>query len=129
MFETDAGTTWRNFSIPWHDPAFDANTPLGKVRINEWLESQIRPVDAVLMLDSVYKVNSTRKWLKLEVGIARSFGKPVFALPEEGNNDVSVEVADMCDGVVPWDPPTIAATIERCQSVRPAPGQLSPSLT
>lgn len=113
MFEADSEATWRNFSIPWHDPAFDANTPLGKTRLNEWLESQIRPADAVLLLDSVYKVNSTRKWLRLEVEIARGFGKPVFALPERGVTEVATEVADMCDEVLPWDVSDIAAAIER----------------
>jgi hypothetical protein len=113
MFERDDGAIWRNFSIPWHDPAFDANTPLGKTRLRQWLESQIRPASAVLFLDSVYAVKSTRKWLDLEVAIARDLGLPVFGLPAAGAEAMSPEAAAMCDETVEWDPSAVAAALAR----------------
>jgi hypothetical protein len=44
MLDHCDGVKWRNFSVPWHDPAMDANTEVGGRSIRNWLESQIVPV-------------------------------------------------------------------------------------
>lgn len=106
------GLSWRNFSVPWHDPAIDSNTELGGRLIAEWLEQQISPVHAVLALDSVYAVGSARRWVHAEIDIARRLGKPVFALPARDKTEVSSALRGLCDDAVPWDAARIAARIE-----------------
>src|SRR5205814_9540882 len=51
-----AGFKWRNFSVPWYDPAMDPNTAVGGRFVRDWLEGQIQPSNVVLFLDSVYSV-------------------------------------------------------------------------
>lgn len=94
---------WRNFSVPWYDPALDPNTKLGEQLINTWLESQIIPADAVIFLDSVYAVKSARKWLDKEIKIARNHGKPILAVPTFGADGVSPAVEVLVDAVLPWN--------------------------
>ena len=106
-----AGFKWRNFSVPWYDPAMDPNTAVGGRFVRDWLEGQILPSSAVLFLDSVYAVKSARKWLDTELEIARAARKPVIALPPFGAVGVSLEVAEIVDQVVPWDGPIIARAI------------------
>lgn len=119
MLETDPSVAWRNFSIPWHDPAFDANTPLGKARLHEWLESQIRPADVILFLDGVYTAKSTRRWLALEIEIGRQLGKLILALPDMHEGTVRDEVAALCDDVISWDTKALAGAIKKHRSVSP----------
>jgi len=81
MLDALPGLSWRNFSVPWHDPAVDPNTPLGRRLILQWLEGQIAPVHACVFLFGVYAVKSNRRWLDLELEFARSHGKPLIGLP------------------------------------------------
>lgn len=104
---------WRNFSVPWYDPALDPNTPLGAKAIRAWIDGQIRPVMGMVLLDSVYAVKSTRKWLELEVELARTHAKPVVGLPARGASDVAAEVKSLVDEVVAWEPLQIIDTLER----------------
>lgn len=103
MLDTCAGLKWRNFSVPWHDPAMDANTEIGGKFIRNWLESQIIPVCGVILLNSVYETNSSRKWIDFEIEMARKHGKPIFAVPTYGETSVLPEVSKLSDEVVQWD--------------------------
>ncbi|MCB2263873.1 MAG: TIR domain-containing protein [Candidatus Thiosymbion ectosymbiont of Robbea hypermnestra] len=94
---------WRNFSVPWHDPAMDTNTEIGMRFIRNCLESQIVPVAGVILLNGVYETKSSRKWVDLEIEMARKHSKPVFAVPTFKQTDVLPEVREMSDMVVQWD--------------------------
>lgn len=105
------GFNWRNFSVPWHDPAFDPNTPEGGDFVRRTLDGQVRPAQAVILLMDVYATKSTRKWLDLEVELAKQFEIPVIAvLPRDGGEAGEVFVG--ADQTVPWQVTDIAATIE-----------------
>jgi hypothetical protein len=110
-----ASSNWRNFSLPWYDPALDPRTEKGS-RLVRWnLESQIIPVHAVFLLASVLVEPGTRKWLDLELDMARKHGKPVIAVPPWGETVVSKEVAARTDAVVGWDAPALLAAAGRTQ--------------
>lgn len=97
------GFEWRNFSLPWHDPAIDPNTDVGGYALREFLEGQIIPVHGVVFLSGVYGIESARRWLDLELQLARKHRKAVVALPALGRTDVPEEVRALCDAFAPWD--------------------------
>jgi len=104
MLDNIAELSWRNFSVPWHDPAMDANSEVGGQFIREWLETQIIPVDAVILLAGVYRIGSARKWLDLELEYAAKHKKIVIGLPAIGG-DIDTFPADLRNRVVavgPW---------------------------
>jgi hypothetical protein len=109
--------SWRNFSVPWYDPALDPNTPLGKELIHEWLEQQIIPAGGVILLSSVFENKSARKWVELEVTIARTHGKPIVGVPPFGQQNLSAEAATWIDRACGWDAKEIISALD----VRPAP--------
>lgn len=106
---------WRNFSVPWHDPAMDANTEVGGKFIRDWLEAQIIPVTGVILLNSVYETVSSRKWLDLEIEMARKHNKTILAVPNYGLNSVLPAVLAKSDVVVPWECLPIIAALDRCE--------------
>ena len=59
------GILWRNFSLPWHDPAISPNTEAGGRFIRSSLESQIIPVHVVVLLAGVYAIRSARLWVDM----------------------------------------------------------------
>ena len=95
--------SWRNFSLPWYDPALDPRTPEGGKIVRWNLEAQIIPVHAVLFLAGVWTEPGTHKWLEFELEMARKHNKPVLAVPAWGETEVAEEIRGRVDAVVGWD--------------------------
>jgi hypothetical protein len=109
------GLAWRNFSLPWHDPAMDPNSAVGGKFIRDFLETQIIPVHAVILLSGVYAIRSARRWLELEVEFARRHAKPVIGVPALGAPEVPPEVKSLCDATVGWDAAAIVAALDAAE--------------
>ncbi len=103
---------WRNFSLPWHDPAMDPNSTVGRKFIHDSLETQIIPAVGVVFLSGVYAVKSSQKWLDLEVTMAKKHGKPIIGLPPIGSSEVPNSIAEICDRCVPWDATLLVEAID-----------------
>lgn len=110
------GIGWRNFSLPWHDPAVSPNTEVGGRFIRSFLESQIIPAHVVILLAGVYEIRSARYWVDIEIEMARKHKKPVVALPALNKETVPDEVAKMCDASSRWEASHVIATIHEVRS-------------
>ena len=100
LIDQAPGIDWRNFSLPWHDPAMKPNTELGRKFIHSFLENQIIPAQAVILLPGVYAINSARKWIDLEIEFARKHGKLIVGVSLSDEANVPQEVAKLCDDCV-----------------------------
>ena len=107
---------WRNFSLPWHDPAMSPNTEVGGRFIRTCLESQIIPVHVVVLLAGVYEIRSARRWVDTEVEMARKHNKPIIGLPALNKETVPEEVRAMCDANSVWDGAQLIATIDEVRA-------------
>lgn len=116
MLDKLPGLAWRNFSLPWHDPAMDPNSEVGGKFIRHFLETQIIPVHGVVLLSGVYAVKSARRWLDLEVEMARKHRKPIIGIPAIGADSVPVDVIALCDKCVGWDAAAVVAALVELQS-------------
>lgn len=121
------GLSWRNFSVPWHDPAMDPNSEVGGRFIRDWLESQIIPVHAVLLLAGVHRLGSARKWVDLELDYAARHEKLVLGLPAIGAevDGFPAELRGRAAAVVPWDAARIVAALEGLMAGRADAGALA----
>jgi hypothetical protein len=111
---------WRNFSLPWYDPALDPRTEKGGQIVRWNLETQIMPAHAVILLASVLSEPGTRKWLDFEVEMARKHGKPIIGLPPWGKSEVSAEVLERVDEVVGWDAFALLAAVDKARATSKA---------
>lgn len=91
----------------------DPNTEVGGRFIREWLESQIIPVDAVILLAGVYRLGSGRKWVELELEYATQHEKSIFGLPPVGADAAAfpAELRSRMTEVIPWDGSEIVRTL------------------
>lgn len=117
LMDNTPGIVWRNFSLPWHDPAMNANTEVGGRFIRDFLESQIIPVHGVVLLTGVYAINSARRWFDMEVEMARKHNKPLIGIPAIGEKTVPDEVSNLCDACCEWDATQLLATIDRVREL------------
>jgi hypothetical protein len=124
---------WRNFSLPWFDPALNPATDSGGAILRWGLESQIIPVHAVILLSSVCAQQASRKWIDFEIEMARKHSKPILALPVWGETLVPQHVASQADLCPGWDVERLLALVDglvtgtrRAQDVtQPAAGPAS----
>src|SRR5205807_10540786 len=116
MLNAHGAHGWRNFSLPWYDPALDPRTEKGGQLVRWHLESQIIPVHAVVLLAGVMREPCTRKWLDYELDMALKHDKTVIAVPPWGATSVAPEVSELADAVVGWDAPALLTAIERSRS-------------
>lgn len=117
MLDKLPGLAWRNFSLPWHDPAMDPNSEIGGKFIRDFLETQIIPVHGVVLLAGVYKVKSARRWLDMEIEMARKHDKPIIGMPAIGETTVPDEVKVLCDATVGWDANTLVAALDEVRGL------------
>lgn len=119
--------SWRNFSVPWYDPALDINTEVGKNLIYRWLEQQIIPACGVILLSSVHENKGARKWVEIEIEMARKHAKRIVGLPAFGSVSMSPEAAAFVDEVSSWDPAQlISALIGQPVRHQPTPDPTRP---
>jgi hypothetical protein len=112
LFDRFLGSSWRNFSVPWYDPALDPNTEVGNRLVYRWLEQQIVPTCGVVLLSSVYDNKSARKWVVLEVELARKYQKRIVGLPHFGADAMSPEAAHLVDVQCLWDAKQIIEALD-----------------
>jgi hypothetical protein len=105
--------SWRNFSVPWYDPALDLNSEIGKNLIYRRLEQQIIPTCGVILLSGVHENKSARKWVEIEVAMARKHQRRIIGLPGFGKTSMSPEAAVLVDAVSTWDPTQLIAALTR----------------
>lgn len=103
---------WRNFSVPWYDPALQPHDQDEYAQIYDWLESQIKPVDSVLFLGDVYAVKNTHQWLEIELKIAEQYEKPIIFLLEKNGNPFPLNLSkDKFFKIIPFNAADMFAAI------------------
>ena len=117
LLDKSPGVNWRNFSLPWHDPAMNANTEVGGRFIRDFLETQIIPVHAVVLLTGVYSIVSARRWCDVEVEMARKHNKPLIGVPAVGGTSVPPDVVKLCDAICDWDAASLLTTIDQLRDL------------
>jgi len=106
------GNQWRNFSVPWHDPAMVPHTEVGKQFILNYLESQIIPVDVVILLYGVFnKSKSFKNWLEIELEFAKVHHKPVIGIPASTNGNLRDIPDGLVDFKVDWNIDKLVETL------------------
>ena len=111
------GLSWRNFSLPWHDPAMSPNSAVGGAFIRDFLETQVIPVHGVILLAGVYAIKSAQSWVDLEIELARKHNKPVIAIPPLGETAVADEVRVLCDKTASWHAEELIAALDQVRSL------------
>lgn len=99
--------TWRNYSVPGHDPL---GTKTDK-ELREALNDQIRPVNCFVIVSGMY-VNH-RKWIQEEMEIAKSYGKPIVGVIPWGQERTPVEVQNAAKEMVGWNSDSIVAAVRK----------------
>lgn len=93
--------TWKNYSVPEHDPLIDPNTTVGKNKLKEMLKNQISPASKVIVLSGMYAAYSD--WISYEIDTAVSYSKYIIGVEPWGQERVPDKVTSNASVMVGWN--------------------------
>lgn len=103
--------SWRNYSVPEHDPLIDPDTSVGKAKLTSLLDKQVRPVNCVLILGGMYAAYS--EWVLKEIKLAQAYDKPIIGIYPWGQQNMPLAIQNAADELVGWNTNSIVNAIRR----------------
>ncbi|WP_306542746.1 TIR domain-containing protein [Anaerotignum sp.] len=101
--------TWKNYSVPEHDPKIDPNTTVGKSKLKEALKNQISPASKIIVLAGMYA--SYSDWIDFEISTAISQNKYIIGVKPWGQERIPSVVNDNADIMVGWNKKSVIDAI------------------
>jgi hypothetical protein len=100
---------YRNYSVPKHDPAIDPNSDSGHLTLTRALDTQIRPVNIVLVMAGMY--SNYRYWIQKEIEIAQGYEKPIIGLVPWGQERTPTNIQEAAIEMIGWNTTSIVNAI------------------
>ena len=93
--------TWKNYSVPEHDPLVNPDTAVGKTTLKELLKGQIRPASKIIIISGMYANYSD--WIDFEIDTSIDLSKYIIGLKPWGQERIPVKISDNADTMVGWN--------------------------
>lgn len=106
-FFEEQGLDYYNHSVPKGDPIHTNGTDK---ELEAAIDAKIIGTSCIVILAGVY--SSYSKWIKKEIKIANSYGKPIIAVEPWGAEKTSTLVKDNADKIVKWQGKSIVDAIK-----------------
>ncbi len=107
--QSEGKLTWKNYSVPSHDPLIDPDTPVGKNKLKEELKDQIRPASKIIILAGMYAAYSY--WIDFETDTSVEYGKYIIGVKPWGQERIPTKVSANSDDMVGWNKDSIINAI------------------
>ncbi len=100
-----------NYSVPGYDPTIDPTTKVGRLKLENALDDQIRPVHCILV---IAVMNASYKyWIRKELELAQKYRKPILGLVPRGHDRTPAEVKLAARKLLPWNAASIVSAIRQ----------------
>lgn len=107
--QSEGKLTWKNYSVPSHDPLIDPNTTVGKTKLKNELKDQVRPASKVIILAGMYA--SYSDWIDFEIDTAVNYGKYIIGVKPWGQERIPTKVSNNADIMVGWNKDSVINAI------------------
>lgn len=111
LLNSASNFSYRNYSVPKHDPAIDPDSQAGRVTLTRALDNQIRPVNIVLVMAGMYA--TFRYWIQKEIELAQNYSKPIIGLVPWGQEKTPEVVQEAAIEMIGWNTNTIVQAIRQ----------------
>jgi MTH538 TIR-like domain (DUF1863) len=111
LLERDSSFSYRNYSVPKHDPILNARNDR---ELYEAIKKQVSYCHCVIIMAGVYSTYS--KWINKEIEIANKgflFKKPIIAVEPWASTKTSTIVKSNADEIVKWNSKSLISAIKR----------------
>lgn len=104
--------SYRNYSVPSHDPVIAPNEAVRIAKLTGLLKEQIRQSSVIIVPAGMYVNN--RFWIQTEINLARSAfikPKPIIALRRRGQQRDPDELMAIANAKINWNSSSLADSI------------------
>lgn len=98
--QADGVLTWKNYSVPEHDPVLDPDDANDRQELEEALDAQIKPASTVIVISGMYAAYSS--WIDYEIDTSVGYGKYIIGLKPRGQQRIPTKIQDNADVMVGW---------------------------
>lgn len=109
MLNNTALFKWRNYSVPEHKPLVDPNSQVGRNKLLNLINIQIKPVNCVIILGGMYALHSD--WILDEIKFAQKYNKPIIGVYPWGQKKMPLIVQKTANELVGWNSSSIIGAI------------------
>ena len=95
----DSDISWRNMSIPVHDPK-DTST---NSELETKIENNIKESSLFIVIAGMYAAHENRYWINFEIDTALKYGKNILAIKPRGNERLPEKIKNNADLIVNWN--------------------------
>lgn len=106
-FLEDQNLSYYDHSVPKNDPIHTNGTDK---QLKEAIDAKIKGTSCIVILAGVYA--SYSKWIKKEIEIALSYGKPIIAVEPWDSGKTSVIVKNNANKIVKWQSKSVVDAIK-----------------
>ena len=99
--QAEGKLTWKNYSVPEHDPLIVPNTSAGEKKLKDMLKKQISPALVVICLSGMYVPYSN--WIDYEIDTAIDYGKYIIGVKPWGQERIPSKVYSNANTMVGWN--------------------------
>lgn len=99
--QNEGTLTWKNYSVPQHDPLIDPDTPVGKTKLKSMLKGQISPTSKVIVISGMYAAYS--EWIDFEIDTSVEYSKYIIGLKPWGQERIPQKISDNANVMVGWN--------------------------
>lgn len=101
--------TWKNYSVPKHDPLIDPDTSIGKKKLKELLKEQIRSASVVIIISGMYAAR--REWIDYEIDTSIMYLKSIIGLKPWGQERIPSKISENAK-MVGWNKSSLISAIK-----------------
>lgn len=111
LLDSAVDFTYRNYSAPKDNPLknLDSTSSKNEIEVANAIVRKIRPVGCVLVISGMYTAYS--KWMKFEIDVAKSMGKPIIGIEPWGSEKTPLAVSRAANEIVKWNTNSIVSAI------------------
>ncbi len=106
LLDSNSYFYYKNYSVPKNDPIH--NAPY-EYQLKAAIRQQMSSASCVIILAGVY--STYRKWINIEISLAKEMGKKIIAVEPWGSLRTSYTVKQAADRIVGWNASSIIGAI------------------
>ncbi|RAU20263.1 hypothetical protein CU669_19345 [Paramagnetospirillum kuznetsovii] len=112
MLHSVPGFEYRNFGLPWHDPAYQPSTEEGLEYLRNRAEVQVLPAQVAIAIPELFASDRGRQWAEIELNVCATENKPVLVATKDPSK-IPDWLATRATKTVAWDASAVVAAVRR----------------
>ena len=107
------GASWRNWSLPWHDPSINRVSENGRAQVTGLLRGQISQSKVFFVLGDILDESKWQKdWLLLQIDIAEKMGKRLIGVHRRDGQDFPADLVPRMEKLIQFKKIAIAQALK-----------------